>query len=335
MDRRSFVVGIVVLLLCFVSACATQPETIAETVIVQITATSVPTVEPTQTEVKPTEEPSKASPTATSEPTPTKEPTATIEPTSTKEPTATEEPETPSSQKNDGFYTVGVEIEPGLWENQGLGGDCYWAVLDQNQETLKNHYGMSGGSVNIPPDAYEVEFEDCGIWLFVPDLGEREPLSGIDEPKEDGIFTVGIEISAGIWESQGVETDCYWGVLDQDQDTMKNHYGHAGGTVNIPGNGYEVIFEDCGIWLNVLSIGEREPLPDIDEPKDNGFYTIGIEMSAGTWESQGTADDCYWARLTDNQDTIDNHYGKAGGSVTIQPADYEFITKDCGEWIKQ
>jgi cytoskeletal protein RodZ len=95
MDRRSFVVGIVVLLLCFVSACATQPETIAETVIVQITATSVTTVEPTQTEVKPTEEPSKASPTATSEP------------TSTKEPTATEEPETPSNQKNNGFYTVG------------------------------------------------------------------------------------------------------------------------------------------------------------------------------------------------------------------------------------
>ena len=116
---------------------------------------------------------------------------------------------------------------------------------------------------------------------------------------------------------------------------MKNHYGHAGGTVNIPENAYEVSLEDCGVWLNVFSIGEREPLSDINEPKDDGFHTIGIEMSAGTWISQGTGDDCYWARLNNNQDTIANHYGKAGGAVTIQPTDYEFKTEDCGEWVKQ
>jgi micrococcal nuclease len=51
MDRRSYVVGIIVLILFFIFACAPLPETIVETVMVQFTATPTPAVEPTPTEV--------------------------------------------------------------------------------------------------------------------------------------------------------------------------------------------------------------------------------------------------------------------------------------------
>jgi hypothetical protein len=60
-----------------------------------------------------------------------------------------------------------------------------------------------------------------------------------------------------------------------------------------------------------------------------------VEISAGTWESQGIDDFCYWERLDRNQNIIDNYLGQAGGSATIQPIDYEFHASDCGEWVKQ
>lgn len=67
-------------------------------------------------------------------------------------------------------------------------------------------------------------------------------------------------------------------------------------------------------------------------PKGDGFYTVGFEIAPGRWESTGTGDGCYWARLTVNQDIIDNHFGIAGGTVTIRPSDYEIRFDGCGTW---
>ena len=51
------------------------------------------------------------------------------------------------------------------------------------------------------------------------------------------------------------------------------------------------------------------------KPKGNGFFTVGVDILPGKWESSGTGDGCYWARLDSNQDLLDNHYGFAGGTV--------------------
>ena len=57
-----------------------------------------------------------------------------------------------------------------------------------------------------------------------------------------------------------------------------------------------------------------------------------MEIAAGRWRSAGSGDDCYWARLNQNQDAIDNHYGLAGGTVTIRASDYEVTFEGCGTW---
>lgn len=67
-------------------------------------------------------------------------------------------------------------------------------------------------------------------------------------------------------------------------------------------------------------------------PKSDGFWTVGVEIAPGTWTSSGVGDGCYWARLTQNQDIIDNHFGAAGGSITIRASDYEVEFDDCGTW---
>ena len=77
---------------------------------------------------------------------------------------------------------------------------------------------------------------------------------------------------------------------------------------------------------------ERELQPNATEPKGDGFYTVGIEIAPGKWESTGDSSTCYWERLDDKQEIIRNHFGKAGGTITIQPSDYEVQFKDCGTW---
>ena len=79
--------------------------------------------------------------------------------------------------KGNGFYTVGVEIAPGLWHSTGDGDLCYWERLDQDQQNLGNHFGTAGGTVNVLETDYEVEFDNCGTWEYlgpVPVLEEEE-----------------------------------------------------------------------------------------------------------------------------------------------------------------
>jgi len=67
-------------------------------------------------------------------------------------------------------------------------------------------------------------------------------------------------------------------------------------------------------------------------PKGDGFYTVGDEIAPGRWESTGSDDRCYWERLDEYQDILDNHFGQAGGTVTILSTDHEVHFKNCGTW---
>lgn len=206
------------------------------------TATAVPTDTPIPTDTP--------LPTDTPPPTETPIPTDTPVPTATPDLAATATVEaygTLAEPKGSGFFTVGTEILPGKWRSTGSGGGCYWARLDVNQDLLDNHFGSAGGTVNIQPSDYEVEFSDCGTWIYV----ENEApvlLPDAQSPKGDGFYTVGVEIAPGRWQSTGTADDCYWARLTSTNDILDNHFGTAGGTVNIGTNDYEVVFEDCGTW---------------------------------------------------------------------------------------
>ena len=153
-------------------------------------------------------------------------------------------------------------------------------------------------------------------------------------PKGNGFYTVGTEILPGKWRSSGSGDGCYWVRLDANQGILDNHFGTAGGTVNIRVTDYEVEFNDCGTWTYVEN--EVKVLQEnAAEPKGTGFYTVGVEIVPGRWQSTGTGDGCYWARLDGNQNLIDNHFGNAGGTITIGQNDYEVEFNDCGTWEYQ
>lgn len=170
-----------------------------------------------------------------------------------------------------------------------------------------------------------------------PNLAQTATVEAYGElaaPKRNGFYTVGIEILPGKWRSNGKGNSCYWARLDANQDILGNHFGTAGGTVNIRPTDIEVEFDDCGIWEYVEN-EEKVLQDDASDPKGNGFYTVGVEIAPGRWQSTGTNDNCYWARLDSNQNIIANHFGNAGGMVTISPNDYEVEFNDCGTWEYQ
>ena len=169
---------------------------------------------------------------------------------------------------------------------------------------------------------------------LTPGLGQTatvQAYGALAAPKGNGFYQVGVTILPGKWRSNGSGNGCYWARLDAAQGLINNHFGFAGGTVHIAPTDYEVEFDDCGQWEYV----ENEPVvlrPDAASPKDSGFYTVGIEIVPGQWRSTGTGDGCYWARLNGEQDIIDNHFGNAGGTVTVSASDYEVQFDDCGIW---
>ncbi len=87
--------------------------------------------------------------------------TATI----TNTPTATIDPL--KQLKGPGFYLVNVDIAPGVWRSTGTGSECYWEVTTKTGDIIANHFGQSGGTAYIPPDAFQVNFQKCGTWEYL------------------------------------------------------------------------------------------------------------------------------------------------------------------------
>lgn len=94
--------------------------------------------------------------------------TCTIASTITETPgIATSTPATLKDAKNNGFHLVNVEIAPGVWLSHGKQNDCYWATTTKSGDIINNHFGMAGGTAYIAPNAFQVEFNGCGVWTYV------------------------------------------------------------------------------------------------------------------------------------------------------------------------
>lgn len=101
--------------------------------------------------------------------------TVTSSPTPEFTPTITNTPEPPTStpdplraDKLPGLYLVNVDIAPGVWRNNGQGDDCYWSVTTETGGIIDNFLGMGGGTIYIPPNAFQVELTpQCGTWTFL------------------------------------------------------------------------------------------------------------------------------------------------------------------------
>lgn len=122
------------------------------------TIASKPTTAKPPTEIPPT----RAMPTKTkTQITPSLTPIPPMSPTVTPTVSLT-------STKGPGIYLVNVDIAPGLWRNTGSSNDCYWKLTDRTGKILDNFYGMTGGTIFISPEVFQVELDpECGNWEYL------------------------------------------------------------------------------------------------------------------------------------------------------------------------
>lgn len=68
--------------------------------------------------------------------------------------------------------------------------------------------------------------------------------------------------------------------------------------------------------------------------KTGGFYLVGTDIAPGVWRSNGTGEGCYWSVTTKTGDIIDNHFGKAGGTMYVPATGFQVELNDkCGTWV--
>lgn len=67
----------------------------------------------------------------------------------------------------------------------------------------------------------------------------------------------------------------------------------------------------------------------------DGTYTIGDDMTAGTWVAAPTSGSCYWARFDEIGATIANDLTQGSRvEVTVESTDYSFHSDNCGGWVQ-
>jgi len=71
------------------------------------------------------------------------------------------------ASKTDGNYLVGVDIAPGIWRNNGTGGQCYWETLTKTGEIVNAYYGAGGRTTYIGASAFSFRSEGCGTWKYL------------------------------------------------------------------------------------------------------------------------------------------------------------------------
>lgn len=105
-------------------------------------------------------------------------------------------------------------------------------------------------------------------------------------PHEPGIYQVGVDIAPGYWRSDPTLTnrDCYWEILHPDGRIHRNHFGIAGGAMNIPNFASQVdLRPECGVWTYQ---GEQPEGPD--GPEDTDLLLTGTPLPP-TLETTGQA----------------------------------------------
>lgn len=68
-----------------------------------------------------------------------------------------------------------------------------------------------------------------------------------------------------------------------------------------------------------------------------GTYRVGKQIKAGTYVVKGDLSGCYWERLDEAGNIIDNNFMSGGtrAEVTVAPTDYSFVNRECGQWVLQ
>lgn len=100
-------------------------------------------------------------------------------------------------------------------------------------------------------------------------------------------------------------------------DSVEERFGTVAEFLSIPESDLQAESERCADLRPMIS------------PKTSGTWNVGDEILIGTWNAYDVSD-CYWARLAENGDIRDNHFGDALRiSVNVLSSDAQFEISSC------
>ncbi len=162
------------------------------------------------------------------------------------------EPPEAGTSFTDGTYVVGDDIQPGRYVASDPTDSCYWERVSgfsgELDDIIANSFTDYRQIVEIQPGDAGFVSERCGEWVL-----DGEPVrADTSSDFGDGIFLVGDEITPGTWQSTGDGDSCYWARLDgfsgELADIHANHFGDAGGIVEISDTDVGFETSQCGDW---------------------------------------------------------------------------------------
>ncbi|QHO70122.1 hypothetical protein BHD05_11195 [Marisediminicola antarctica] len=71
--------------------------------------------------------------------------------------------------------------------------------------------------------------------------------------------------------------------------------------------------------------------------KDGTYYTVGVSMEAGTYQTTSTSGRCYWKITksgTNYDDIVENDLGGIGVLTVSVSGGQDFQSSSCGDWAK-
>ncbi len=173
------------------------------------------------------------------------------------------------SDKPDGFYLVGTEIEPGVWKTEDGKSKCYWKITDIKGNIISNYLGAGGGTIFIDENAYQIETINCGTIIYLGDPSKIIPDESIRKSdKPDGFYLVDTEIEPGVWKTEEGKSKCYWKITDNKGNIISNYLGAGGGTIFIDENAYQIEILNCGITTYIETYQTDPTTPADDKTHD-------------------------------------------------------------------
>ena len=262
--------------------------------------------------------------------------------TQTLEPRAT-----PGEPPGDGFFLVGVEVEPGRYRAR-----TPWSCTFERRSEFSGSYYeenryIDEGSAGRGSELAVVDIEPTDAGFQSEGCGWSADLSATTQPGQpvgDGTHVVGSDVAPGRYRARPTGDLCSWTRLSKFGGLYGNDTGVVGrwwvrgqsAVVDIAPTDIGFFSEGCGEWSPDLS-----PFLTAGEPFSRGTYLVGSDLAPGRYRAtpENQKWGCYWARLSGFGGTKDEVLGWSDFLGTsfiaeIDPSDVGFTTDgDCGAWV--
>ncbi len=262
------------------------------------------------------------------------QPTDTVQP----QPADTATPAAPSQGNGfgDGTYTVGTDIQPGVYHTDGNAG-CYWARLNNTDTSSTSNIIVNdnaSGPVMLQIKATDAAFEttNCGTWTPAGEWS-TPALSSFD----DGTYAVGTQIQSGLYRTDGAD-GCYWerssslgwagsSIIANDNATGPAIVAIAPGDAGFKTKG-------CGTWTLASADGNNT---GVVTSFGDGTWRVGDDIKPGSYHTDG-ADGCYYETLAGfgggMSSVIRNDNATGPVDLTFDASTVGIKSKGCGTWTR-